>query len=146
MIDIYASLQEDHNEIRDFLAQLEKDPLDMKTLHKLQNEMLLHNQAEEKVFYYALKDKLGALGVVSDLGKKEHESADQLLATYINSTVNKDDQNTIFSLLKRSILEHIEKEEKEMFMLANNHITQAEAQEMHKKFKREKDNIKDETK
>ena len=146
MIDIYASLQEDHNEIRDFLARLEKDTSDMKTLHKLQNEMLLHNQAEEKVFYYVLKGKLGALGVVSDLGKKEHESADQLLAAYINSAINKDDRNTIFSLLRRSIIEHIEKEEKEMFILAKNHITQAEAQEMHKRFKREKDNMKDETK
>ncbi|KIE04954.1 hypothetical protein NF27_EY00500 [Candidatus Jidaibacter acanthamoeba] len=65
---------------------------------------------------------------------------------YINSAINKDDRNTIFSLLRRSIIEHIEKEEKEMFILAKNHISQAEAQEMHKRFQQEKDTMKDEAK
>ncbi|KIE04955.1 hypothetical protein NF27_EY00510 [Candidatus Jidaibacter acanthamoeba] len=32
MTGIYASLQEDHTEIRDFLAQLEKSSSDLKTL------------------------------------------------------------------------------------------------------------------
>jgi hypothetical protein len=57
MEDIFSKLITDHNEVKEFLSKLEKDPTNKEIFHQLEQEIWLHDEAEEEAFYGPLRKK-----------------------------------------------------------------------------------------
>lgn len=76
---IYSALKKDHDEVKEILQKLEKNPNDDNAISQLKEELQAHNPAEEKVFYKPLGKLLGKLNIIVNTGEKEHNAAMDLI-------------------------------------------------------------------
>ena len=59
-MQIYDLLKTDHDKVKDLLTSIEKKQ-DSELFQQLKKEMIIHNEAEEEVFYRRLHEKAGNL-------------------------------------------------------------------------------------
>ena len=140
--NIFSKLKTDHDEIKGFLSKLEKDPTDKSTFNQLEQELSVHDEAEEKAFYAPLKEKIGDLALLMDISTKEHELVSTLIQHIKENKLNSKDSAVLISFLKKSLEGHIKKEENEVFQLAHNVFTPEEIDEITELFDQIKDDLK----
>ncbi|WP_339490960.1 hemerythrin domain-containing protein [Pseudomonas sp. EL_65y_Pfl2_R95] len=115
-------LKRDHEKVKKLLAQLESTTeRGVKTreelLHKIEQELLVHTQLEEKVFYPAYKAAGGKEEATMDAeAREEHRTVEALVLPDLKAT---DPSKITFSgrakVLKELLEHHIEEEETELF-------------------------------
>lgn len=143
-MDIYAALQNDHNEVKEILKKLQASPDNDDLLDQLKKELLIHNKAEEETFYSPLKQKLHSLDVVLDFSEKEHKVIDEMINKFeeVRKNIGDNDRRLLLQLIEKSILAHVDKEENEIFELAKNCFSSTEAQDINNIFKDKRDKLR----
>jgi len=138
-MDIYSLLIEDHRKIKRWLNALKRMPSDKKTLETLFQELSAHDHCEEKVVYPAIKKKLKKdFNLLIEGSEKEHHMTEELIKTLRSLSSNHPERLLVVAYLQKGLLAHIDKEENQIFALANKYITAAESKLLGEKFAKEK--------
>ena len=127
-MQIYDLLKTDHDKVKDLLTSIEKKQ-DSELFRQLKKEMIIHNEAEEEVFYRQLHEKAGNLKIIVTTGNSEHELVIKILKQ-LDKIENKEEWLQLFSVVKKSIEAHITMEEQNIFALAKKHFSNQEAEDI----------------
>lgn len=130
-------LVQDHKKVKELLTTIEKNQ-DFRLFKRFKEEITIHNEIEEKVFYIPLKSKLGNLDILVEANEQEHNQTAQLIER-ISEIEVKEEKCKIFSVVKKSLEAHISKEESDIFELAKQHFSSEELKEMGVIFQKLKD-------
>lgn len=130
-------LQQDHTRVKAILAQLSESTergIKKRTalLEKLEQEITIHTQLEEKILYPAFKAQGGKeQDVLYFEAKEEHRTVDSLVLPDLKKT---DPGSIAFAgrvkVVKELLEHHIEEEEKEMFPQAKKLLGKAKLEEL----------------
>ncbi|MCG3112006.1 MAG: hemerythrin domain-containing protein [Candidatus Manganitrophus sp. SB1] len=110
-------LIEDHKTVKDLIQELKsaKDKGDL--LVRLENEIQLHTQSEEQIFYPAMREYDNEL---VEHSIEEHQQVDQILTDLVGLT-GKDFKKKL-SELEKALDDHIEEEEGKLFPEAEENL------------------------
>jgi hemerythrin-like domain-containing protein len=136
-MDALSLLKKDHQNVRQLLARLESSAENggsesTTLLRQIENELKVHTQIEEEIFYPAFKDAVE--------GKhdehlyyealEEHHVVDMVLPEIKSSSKNPDKFAAKAKVLKDLVEHHAEEEETEMFPKARKAMGTAELREL----------------
>lgn len=141
VMDIYTALKKDHDEMKNMLKQLQQNSVDEELFDKFRTEMSMHNRAEEDTFYHRLAEKLNSLGLITTSSKEEHGLVDEMVAIY--GGLEEKEKNILIRAIKKSVENHISKEEEEVFNLAKESFSSTEQEEILNEFQDAKERIKE---
>jgi hypothetical protein len=121
-MDAIALLKQDHDKVKDLLAELERTTeRGVKTRTELfatiKGEMMVHESIEEEIFYPELKNHPKAKDIVLE-GYEEHHVVDLLMGELEELPVDDESWGAKAVVMKENIEHHIEEEEGEMFKTA----------------------------
>ena len=121
-MDAISLLKDDHGKVKKLLAdgeetteRAEKGRLEL--FAKLKEEMLIHEQIEEEIFYPALKSHPKAKDLVLE-AYEEHHVVDEIMGELEETDPVDEQWAAKFKVMKENIEHHIEEEEGEMFKQA----------------------------
>ena len=112
MADVTRLIEHDHREVEGLFAQFKSDR-SKGTALKLCDELDAHADAEEKVFYPAVRTEVPGGKKLADEGKQEHGEARQLIGR-IKNTADEDQLADLVNQLEQAINHHVSEEESEM--------------------------------
>lgn len=133
-MNVYNVLKKDHEKVSQLFEQLmETSNQAVKTREKLfgqlKAELEVHTEAEESIFYPALKDPEETHEITLE-AIEEHHVVDQLLGELDESPKDSDEWIAKLTVLKENVEHHVEEEEEEMFPKARKVLSDSEAEEM----------------
>lgn len=137
-MDIYTLLKKDHEDIKILFSELGKKR-DEEALKKIEQEILRHSTAEDKIFYKALIKRAGKLKQIIEVADEEHHHLEGLLK--LSHKVNDEEWEILRSVIEKEFLSHVEVEENEIFKLAKEHFSADEAKELAEKMKKKKEEL-----
>ena len=133
-MDAIALLKEDHDRVKKLLAEgestterAEKGRTEL--FAKLKEEMLIHEQIEEEIFYPALRAHPKAKEIVLE-GYEEHHVVDEIMGELEATDVGDETWGAKFTVMRENIEHHIEEEEGEMFAQAREVFSKDELEEL----------------
>ncbi len=141
-IEIYGTLKEEHDGVKEILEQLEeaKPGQRMKLLEKLKGELVPHARGEEKTLYaLLLKQDSEKAQELSNEAYEEHLAVDKLMKELEEGDASEDRWEGKFAVLKENLEHHIEEEEEEIFPLAKKLFSSEEAVEINTHYLRVKE-------
>jgi len=121
--DAFALLSSDHKRVKALFKEFEtlkdegEDDEKAALVETICNELTVHAQIEEEIFYPALREALDDEDVM-DEADVEHASAKQLIAQLEQLDVGGDHYNALVTVLGEYIDHHVKEEEGEMFSKA----------------------------
>lgn len=143
--ELFNTILEDHNEIRDSLERLvnmhdEPDIKKKALFAELEFQLIPHLKAEETVYYAAMLEKEGAR---EDALKaiEEHRVAENLLSQLKNTPVGNEFWEPRMKILKEFINSHFDNEERETFQATDNYFSEDEVNEIYDRFRVEKGKV-----
>ena len=142
-MDIYALLKQDHEQVKQLFVRLEgtEDAQERdKLFQELRRELLLHKEAEERIFYAALSN----LPEISDRieeAMEEHVDVEELLEELDGLDSEDEDIAAQLEELREEVEHHVEKEEGEIFEQARRMLDDAQAKKLAQEFQAEKGKI-----
>lgn len=144
-MDIYDRLQEDHREASRLMESLlETSEGAVKTREKdfdrLQEALSVHKQAEDEIFYSALRQHEETRPDVLE-SVVEHNIVEQLLKELARENKGTEEWTAKMHVLKDVVQHHLEEEEKEMFGKAKKILTDDEAEELGDRFEEAKSKL-----
>jgi hemerythrin superfamily protein len=110
MPDVTTLIEQDHREVEDLFAKFKSSPSKDLAL-QICEELDVHADAEEKVFYPVVKDEVDA-SLVKE-GEEEHSEARQLIGR-IKQTADEAHLAELVTELEQAVQHHVEEEESEM--------------------------------
>lgn len=112
-------LIEDHKTVKDLILELKsaKDKGDL--LVRLENEIQLHTQSEEQIFYPAMREYDNEL---VEHSIEEHQQVDQILTDLVGLTGKDKNFKKKLSELEKALDDHIEEEEGKLFPEAEENL------------------------
>jgi hemerythrin superfamily protein len=112
-------LIEDHKNVKDLIQELKssKDKGDL--LARIDNEIQLHSQVEEQIFYPAMREYDREL---VEHSIEEHHQVDQILTNLVGMSVNEKNFKKKLSELEKALNDHIEEEEGKLFPEAEENL------------------------
>lgn len=143
-MNIYEFIKNDHIKVKEILASLQNNLYDKKLFLKLAKEVIIHSEAEEKVFYSPLKKKSIELKLLVESGWEEHEQISHFLKQLNRMHPEDEGWEELISTTIKSLKAHIDKEETEMFSLAKLNLTNEEAESMVTLMKSQKHSLENE--
>ena len=96
---------------------------------RLKQELDLHSQIEEEVFYPALEDSEETRDVTLE-AYEEHNLVKQLLAELESQPKDTEEWTAKFTVLKENVEHHVEEEEGEMFKKARKVLSEEEIESL----------------
>jgi hemerythrin-like domain-containing protein len=121
-MDALQLLKDDHDKVKKLLAdgdatteRAEKTRTEL--LAKIKQELTVHEDIEETIFYPALKDHPKAKELVLE-AYEEHNVVDTVMGELEATEVSDERWGAKFTVMKENIEHHIEEEEGEMFKQA----------------------------
>jgi hemerythrin-like domain-containing protein len=121
-MDALQLLKDDHDKVKKLLAdgdatteRAEKTRTEL--LAKIKQELTVHEDIEETIFYPALKDHPKAKELVLE-AYEEHNVVDTVMGELEATQVSDERWGAKFTVMKENIEHHIEEEEGEMFKQA----------------------------
>lgn len=115
--DALSLLKEDHKKVQKLFKEFEKAE-DAATRQELAqtacNELNIHAQVEEEIFYPAVREALGEIDLVEE-AKVEHQAAKQLITTLQTMQAGEEQYKATFTVLGEYVNHHVKEEEDEMF-------------------------------
>lgn len=141
-MDVYNLLEKDHEKVSKLFEQLmETGETAVKTREKLfgqlKQELVAHTEAEEHVFYPALKDADPTHDLTLE-AIEEHHVVDQLLEELESMPKDQEEWIAKLTVLKENVEHHVEEEESELFPKARKVLSDKQAKEMGTKVEQEK--------
>jgi len=121
--DAFALLTSDHKLVKSLFKEFESlkeegdDDRKAALVETICNELTVHAQIEEEIFYPALRDAIDDEDLM-DEADVEHASAKQLIAQLEQSQVGGDHYDAMVTVLGEYIDHHVKEEEGEMFSKA----------------------------
>ncbi|MFD2365641.1 hemerythrin domain-containing protein [Pseudoduganella sp. GCM10020061] len=118
--DATKLLEQDHREVEDLFKKFE-DLTDRAKVSKKKiadqicNELTVHTQIEEEIFYPAVRESGDDFEDMVDEAVVEHASAKDLIAQIESMDPDEDLYDAKVKVLQEMIEHHVEEEEKEMF-------------------------------
>lgn len=143
-MDIYEMLRSDHRQVNDMLASLAEKDMTLaereNMFMQLQKAFWLHSKAEEMVFYDALRrrDETFNDNILRSL--REHEDINRIFLQLEGMKGGK----SWFHLLEKLteiITTHLDKEETEVFSVAESNFSEEEVEILAEQFKAKKHEI-----
>lgn len=115
--DAVELLKDDHEKVQDLFDDFE-DTQDIDARRQIcetvRNELTVHAQIEEEIFYPAVRAELGEDDLV-DEAEEEHHVAKMVLSELENMSPDDEHYAAKFTVLAESVRHHIKEEEGEMF-------------------------------
>jgi hemerythrin superfamily protein len=96
---------------------------------QLKNELDLHAQIEEQIFYPALEDKEETRDITLE-AYEEHNLVKQLLSELESEPKDDEKWTAKFTVLKENVEHHVEEEEGELFKKARSVLSKDEIEEL----------------
>jgi hemerythrin HHE cation binding domain-containing protein len=133
-VDALKLLEEDHKEFKKMMGELEETTeRALKTREKLsakfREELRLHEQIEEEIFYPALIARFKDDDIVLE-GYEEHHAADVLMDELEDVPFADERWGAKFKVIKENIEHHIEEEEGPMWKQVKKSFKPAELEEL----------------
>jgi hemerythrin superfamily protein len=126
-------LMQDHKEAAGLMDQLETadkgDRSAKNVFLQLKDALTMHTQAEEQVFYPALKNHEETRDMIPE-SLEEHQEVDQILEEMSGLNPGNDDFMNKLTELRDAVEHHVEEEESEMFPKAEKILGESRLQEM----------------
>jgi iron-sulfur cluster repair protein YtfE (RIC family) len=118
-MNILTLLKKDHEVVQHLLAELHESSnkaikTRRKLLETLKQELTLHEEIEETIFYPPLKHHSKTKDLILE-SYEEHHVVDLILAELDDLETNDERWKAKLSVLKENITHHIREEEKELF-------------------------------
>lgn len=118
--DAIALLKADHDRVEKLFKEFEKSEDDPEACREIVttacNELKVHAQLEEELFYPAVRDALDEDDVaLIDEAEVEHDSAKQLIARIESLDVDDPYYAASFTVLAEYVKHHVKEEEGELF-------------------------------
>src|SRR5437667_3481487 len=147
-MDAISLLKKDHGTVRQLLKRLESSTENGRgdsgeLLRQVENELKIHKQIEEELFYPAYRD-----AVQSEEDQKlyyeafeEHHVVDLVMPEIKSSRKNSDEFAAKAKVLKDLVEHHAEEEETEMFPKARKAMGAAELRELGMRLKERKEEL-----
>jgi hemerythrin-like domain-containing protein len=140
-------LKKDHRIVSGLMMTLEMTPQFNRTVRKslfsqIHNNLMAHAQAEEEVFYPAVRSVAFGEGQKVDEAYQEHETMKGLLRELSNTDPMSDEFVSTFAELKNNVLHHVEEEETEILELCESRMTTEQLEEIGKQLSHRKKELK----
>ncbi len=142
-MNVYKLLEKDHKQASQLFERLLKTSNDStgkreELFGELKSELMAHSEAEEKVFYPALKNPDQTHDLTLE-AIEEHHVVKQLLKELEDMSKNSDQWIAKLTVLQENVEHHVEEEENHLFPKARQVLSDAQANEMGRKIKQEKE-------
>jgi iron-sulfur cluster repair protein YtfE (RIC family) len=143
-MDAFQILAKDHRAVEQIFEQIEKsDNRGAKhreqLFHKVRQELKLHTQIEEKVFYPELKRHDGTKKLVGE-ALLEHGEVEQMLQEIGRLSPEDDQWSEMVNELKLAVQHHVREEEDQMFPAARRELDQSRIDEIGRRIEEMKQN------
>jgi hypothetical protein len=131
-VDPFQLLKKDHKKVSDLLKRLDNtEESDASTREELfaqvKNELEIHTQIEETIFYPALKEEEETKEITLE-AYEEHNAVKTLLQELEETEKDDETWGAKLSVLKENVEHHVEEEEGEMFKKAKKALDKDELQ------------------
>lgn len=139
-MDALELLKEDHEKVAGLFEQIEtdEDGANQEQLFaQIKQELDVHANAEEKVFYPRLKE-IAEMRDITFEAIEEHQEIKNLLAELETMSADDDDWEDTISELRDTVEHHVEEEEGEMFPQVREILSQEEINQLGKQLEAEK--------
>jgi hypothetical protein len=133
-VDPFQLLKEDHKKVSGLLKQLEQteeqDSSTRKELfQQIKNELEVHTQIEETIFYPALKEEEDTKEIALE-AYEEHAAVKRLLEEMSELDASDETWGAKCSVLKENVEHHVKEEEGEMFKKARKALDRDELEDL----------------
>jgi len=133
-MDPFKLLKEDHEKVSEIFEKLEATTEKAikkreELFDKLMNELEIHAQIEEEIFYPALK-KANETREVTMEGFEEHKVIKQLLTEMEGLSPDNEQWTAKLSVLQENVEHHVEEEEGEMFKSAREAFSKEQLEDL----------------
>src|SRR5215813_11156967 len=136
-MDALQILAKDHRAVDQLFDQIEKtDNREAnrrgQLYRKLRNELELHTELEEELFYPALKEHNDTKALASE-ALEEHSEVKQMLNEIDNLSAEDDQWSEMINELKMAVQHHMREEEHQLFPAARVRLDEARISELGRK-------------
>ena len=136
-MDAFQLLSKDHQAVNEVFEKIGRAGKTAgKTRHqlfeKLRQELEIHTQIEEKIFYPEMKKHAGTKDLVGH-ALEEHDEVKQMLRDLAKLDPQSEEWTDMMLELKEAVQEHVEEEESKMFPAARRELDEARLQELGKR-------------
>lgn len=141
MPQIYEVLKQEHQQVAHMLDQLTSGEPDKQMIQELYAALEAHTQAEEQTLYKDLMQSEQTHELVLE-GIEEHHVADVLLKEIRQLDPTDERCKAKLSVLKESVMHHVEEEEQQLFPKAQQVKDEQWAQQMAEQFEEQEQTLK----
>ena len=140
--DAIALLKQDHQKVRQLLKRLQSDGTE-ELLSQIENELKVHTQIEEEIFYPAFKDALESQKDehIYYEAMEEHHVVDLVLPEIKNASEGSEEFDAKAKVLKDLVEHHAEEEESQMFPKARRTMGAEQLRELRGQLERRKQEL-----
>ena len=141
-MDAISLLKQDHQKVRQMLKRLESNGTE-ELLEQVENELKVHTQIEEEIFYPAFKEALESEKDehIYYEALEEHHVVDLVLPEIKSSNEGSEQFDAKAKVLKDLVEHHAEEEETEMFPRARKAMGAARLRELGEELKERKQEL-----
>jgi iron-sulfur cluster repair protein YtfE (RIC family) len=141
-MDAISLLKQDHQKVRQMLKRLVSDGTE-ELLDQIENELKVHTQIEEEIFYPAFKDAIQSEKDehIYHEALEEHHVVDLVLPEIKSSSEGSEQFDAKAKVLKDIVEHHAEEEETEMFPKARKAMGAARLRELGEELKQRKEEL-----
>jgi iron-sulfur cluster repair protein YtfE (RIC family) len=133
-MNVFEVLKADHEKVAGIMEKIDQTTeRALKTREELftqlKNELDLHAEIEEQIFYPALEDKEETRDITLE-AYEEHNLVKQLLSELESEPKDDETWTAKFTVLKENVEHHVEEEEGELFKKARTVLSKDEIEEL----------------
>jgi hypothetical protein len=145
-MDALTLLKEDHDQLKKLMEELDgTTERGVKTRQRLftriQQDLTVHEEIEEEIFYPALKEHPKAKDIVLE-GYEEHNVVDMVMEEITNVPYDDETWGAKFTVMKENVEHHIEEEEGEMFKQARQVFDKDDLEELGERMQTRRDELR----
>ncbi len=141
-MNVFEILKQDHQKVSGIFQQLEQSGGSREQLFtQLNQELSIHAQVEETVFYPALREYEETRELVPE-AIEEHAEVKQMLAQLQAMPKTGGEFDSMLTELRESVEHHVEEEESEMFEAARAALSQQQLDELAQRVQQAKQQMK----
>ena len=149
-MNAFQLLKEDHQKVSGIFQQLEPtteraEKTSTELFAKLKEELDIHAQIEESIFYPSIKQAAETREIVLE-GFEEHHVIKMLLKELETLPVDTEQWTAKLKVLKENVEHHVEEEEQEMFQKAREVLSEDDINRLGAQMEQAKEQLKQQTK
>lgn len=130
-MDAFELLKKDHKKVSQLFKEVEAASGQTKKqiFSRLKNELDVHAQVEERIFYPALENQEEARDITLE-AYEEHKVVKDLLGELASGNAPDDEWDAKLTVLKENVEHHVEEEEGELFSKARKVLSRRQIEEL----------------